>query len=408
MIEHKLLKTLLSNDFFNSNRSNLSSRLFQDEIQEVYAAIVEGHEKYSHDLSTDDVMAIWLGNNPVAVQAEKNAVADVIEEIGDSNEVSHDVASDYLKTLWTRHIGHKIANIGVELREGNADALQRLEQLLENTRTGIMPNDFGDPTTKDIEELLSMTSDDARWKFPIETLSRHVYGIGPGEFGVIFALPETGKSAFVVSMCCAPGGFCQQGAKVLYLGNEEETRRTMLRAMQCWAGMTRAEITQDPRKAKTKFSAIEDRIDMKDIQDWDMSKIESFIDAYKPDVVVIDQADKVHVKGTFSASHERLRELYRSLRELAKRYQCALLTVSQASADAKGRTRLSPFDMEGSKIGKAAETDLIIGIGKHEAGDVDDSEPDTTRYLTVSKNKLSGWHGTIICNIQPEVSRYVE
>jgi hypothetical protein len=63
--------------------------------------------------------------------------------------------------------------------------------------------------------------------------------------------------------------------------------------------------------------------------------------------------------------------------------------------------------MEGSKIGKAAETDLIIGIGKHEAGDIDDSEIDNSRYLTVSKNKLSGWHGTIICNIEPEVSRYV-
>ena len=80
--------------------------------------------------------------------------------------------------------------------------------------------------------------------------------------------------------------------------------------------------------------------------------------------------------------------------------------MSQASNDAKGRTRLSGFDMEGSKIGKMAETDLVIGIGRHEAGDVDDSEPDTTRYLTVSKNKLSGWHGTVICNIQPEISRY--
>jgi len=126
-----------------------------------------------------------------------------------------------------------------------------------------------------------------------------------------------------------------------------------------------------------------------------------------PDVVILDQGDKVHIGGSYSASHERLRELFKNLRELAKRRNCAIITISQASAEAKGRTRLSPFDMEGSKIGKAAETDLIIGIGKHEAGDIDDSEIDNSRYLTVSKNKLSGWHGTIICNIEPEVSRYV-
>jgi hypothetical protein len=93
---------------------------------------------------------------------------------------------------------------------------------------------------------------------------------------------------------------------------------------------------------------------------------------------------------------------------LAKKFDCALFVVSQASAEAKNKTRLSPFEMEGSKIGKFAESDLIIGIGKHESNDVEDTETDYTRYLTVGKNKLSGWHGTIICQIQPEISRYVE
>jgi thiamine monophosphate synthase len=124
--------------------------------------------------------------------------------------------------------------------------------------------------------------------------------------------------------------------------------------------------------------------------------------------VIIDQADKINISGNFNSSHERLRELYRRLREISKKYNIALIGVSQASNDARGHTRLSPFDMEGSKIGKAAESDLIIGIGKHEQGDIDDSEPDPTRYLTVGKNKLTGWHGTVICQIDAPISRYVE
>jgi len=407
-MDTKLLKCLLSADFFQRNQSNLTVRLFEDELRDLYKCVAEGHEKYAHDLSSDDLKAIWLKNNPVATRTETETIDDLIEKVSREQPLSDDVAQDLLKEMWKRHIGHKIANIGIELTEGVPDAMERLDKLLGNVREGVMPNDFGEPTTKDIEELLAMTSDDARWQFNISQLSRHVYGIGPAEFAVIFALPETGKSAFVVSICCGPAGFCEQGAKVLYLGNEEETRRTMLRAMQSWGGMTREEIATDPRSARNRFRAIEDRIEMKDIQDWDLQKIEAYIEHMKPDVVVIDQADKVHINGNFSASHERLRELYRSLREAAKRHQCALLTVSQASNDARGRTRLSPFDMEGSKIGKAAETDLIIGIGKHEQGEVDDTDPDTSRYLTVSKNKLSGWHGTIICNIQPEVSRYVD
>jgi hypothetical protein len=93
---------------------------------------------------------------------------------------------------------------------------------------------------------------------------------------------------------------------------------------------------------------------------------------------------------------------------MAKRQSVALIVVSQASNEARGRTRLSGFDMEGSKIGKMAELDVCVGIGKQESGEIDDTEVDFTRYLTVSKNKLSGWHGTVICNLEPQISRYVE
>ncbi len=407
-MELQILRGLLSREFYIENKSSLSPKLFEEELKEVFQSISEGHEKYEHDLKINDVQAIWLKNNPVATRSEKDIISDLLQGIEREEPLSNGIASDYLKELWKRHVGHKIANMGIELTEGVPDAMSRLTSLLENVREGVMPSDFGDATTKDIEELLRMTSDDARWKFNINTLARHVYGIGPAEFGTIFALPETGKSAFAISIVCGPGGFCEQGAKVLYLGNEEETKRTMLRAMQAWSGMTREEIVTDPRSATNRFTAIQDRLEMKDIQEWDLQKIESYIEHMAADVVVIDQGDKVHINGTFSASHERLRELYRSLRELAKRQQCAVITVSQASNEARGRTRLSGFDMEGSKIGKMAELDLCIGIGKHEAGDVDDTDPDNTRYLTVSKNKLSGWHGTVICNLQPAISRYVE
>ena len=64
-----------------------------------------------------------------------------------------------------------------------------------------MPDDYGPTTTKDIEELLEFTSDKNRWKFNLKYLHKNVYGIGPGEFGVIFATPETGKTACAVSFC---------------------------------------------------------------------------------------------------------------------------------------------------------------------------------------------------------------
>lgn len=404
-----VLKKILDYDFFIDQKANLKASLFQGNYKNLYNCIVDAHDKFSSNLSTTDLFAVWLQSNPVATQSEQNDVRQQIDSIDRESSLGDEVAQHYVKELWKRDIGTKIANLGIEIaHQQSPDAFDKLKSLIDSTKDGMMPTEFGEPTTKNIEKLLFKTSNENRWKFNISTLSRSVYGIGPGEFMAVMALPETGKSAFAISLCCGPGGFAEQGARVMYLGNEEATETTMLRSIQAYSGMTREEIAKNPSEAVGRFSTIENNITMQDIQEWDLAKIESYIEHEGCDILILDQGDKCQINGAFNSSHERLRRLFQSLRELAKRQQVGLITVSQASAEARGKVRLSGFDMEGSKIGKMAELDLCIGIGKHEQGDVDDSEPDNTRYLTVSKNKLSGWHGTIICNLEGDKSRYVE
>lgn len=406
-MDQSLLKMLMNNEFYRATQSKLRPSLFASNDAEVFNLIVEAQDRYEHDVTPQDVLTMWKVKNPVATRAESEDFLDTMMSVRNQDALSEDIAKDAVDSLWRREIGSDIANLGLSINEGNLDAMQKLKSLMLRMEDGFMPDDFGDATTDDLYQLLAETSDDSRWKFNIASLSRHVYGIGAAEFGIVFARPETGKSAFVVSICAAPGGFCSQGAKVLYLGNEEATRRTKLRAIQAWTGMTREEIVANPDIANTRYIAIRDRLIMKDAQEWDMAKVDAYCTKIKPDVIVLDQLDKVNVAGTFGATHEKLREVYRQARELAKRHECALIGVSQASADAEGRTRLDFSMMDGSKTGKAAEADLILGIGKHSA-DTEDNEPDPSRFLNVSKNKLSGWHGNIICNIQPEISRYVE
>lgn len=401
-----ILKACLSNDFFETHKGRLKPGLFEDELRDLFETIHDAHEKFNHDLTAEEVMALWRVQNPVATRSERAAMEDVLSSVAEATPMSHDVAADVITGLWKRELGRNVANLGIELSEGRDEAMSKLRSLIERTGDAFQPDDFGEPTTDDLEVLLEEASDESRWKFNISTLSSKVYGIGGGEFGIIFARPETGKSTFGVSIAAGPEGFCSQGAKVLFLGNEEKTSRTKLRAYQAWCGMTSDEIRANPVAARRAYSEIKDNLIMKDVQEWDLDKIEAYINHYKPDIVIVDQADKVNISGAYDAGHERLRELYRRLRETAKRYDCAVLGVSQASADAEGRTRLTFAMMEGSKTGKAAEADLIIGIGKS-SGESDQGE-DYTRFLTISKNKLSGWHGTIVCSIEPQIGRYVE
>lgn len=405
-METQLLKTLLSSSNYNENKPRLKRSIFSEEYAHLYDLLGMAHAKYQHDLSTDDLYSLWIVENPVATNAEKADTLDLIEDIRRANSLSDDVATDVIEELSRRELGREITNLGINLAEGDQSAFTLLTNLIARTSDNVSESEFGDPTDSDLEQLLQETSNDNRWQFNIRTVSRHVHGIGDGEFMILMARPETGKTAFLVSIIAGPDGFCEQGAKVLVIGNEEKTSRTLLRMYSAASGMTREEIVDNPEQAIESFNRIKDNLVMKDAQEWDLDKVSRYCSLIKPDVLVIDQADKIGVSGQFNASHEKLRELYRSLRELAKLHNCALIGVSQASVEAEGKSRVDFSMLEGSKTGKAAEADLIVGIGKHSASD--DDAVDYTRFINISKNKLSGYHGCIPVTIEPYISRYTE
>ena len=166
--------------------------------------------------------------------------------------------------------------------------------------------------------------------------------------------------------------------------------------------MTFDQIRDNTQTTKEKWAEVKQNIKILDTVDWSLDDVDEFVQKEKPDVLVIDQLDKVNVKGNFARTDEKLRAVYTGAREIAKRNNCCVIAISQASADGHGKMELSFDMMEGSKTGKAAEADLIIGIGKH--GSLDSL--DTTRVLCISKNKISGYHGEITCNIEPQLSRY--
>lgn len=145
----KILKALLSFDFYEDNKANLSRNLFGAEIQDAYDIIVEAHEKYKQDLSTSDITALWDNNNPVATKADKLEFHELIEDITATDPLNQAVVSDCIKGLWQRYIGTKGANICVEIADGNPTAMERLYTLVEQTRQGFLPTEFGEKTTKE-------------------------------------------------------------------------------------------------------------------------------------------------------------------------------------------------------------------------------------------------------------------
>ena len=404
MSDHSLLKNCLSYEFFEDNKSKLRPALFDDTLKDIYTTLAEAHQKFSKDISSLELMSYWRAKHPTSTGSWTAEIEDHINSIANAETIDQEVSSEVIENLWRQSIGLDVANLGLKMSEGDASAMDQLTTLVDKVSGGYLPDNYGENVTDDIYELLAVVSDANRFKFNIETLAREVYGIGRGEFGVIAAYSNVGKTAFAISLCAAPAGFCQQGAKVCYIANEEVAKRTKLRAIQAYCGLTKDEVALDPQAAAARYSGIRDRLVFVDAQGWDAQMLEGYLAREKPDLVIIDMADKISLTEKFNSGHERLRELYYRLRECAKKFDCAILGLSQASAEAEGKTRLTMSMMEGSKLGKAAESDIMLGIGKMDSPDNPD---DPARWITVMKNKISGWHGTVQCNLEGKVSRYV-
>ena len=138
---------------------------------------------------------------------------------------------------------------------------------------------------------------------------------------------------------------------------------------------------------------------------WKKSRVEALVKAYKPDILVLDMGDKFASKGS-SESHVYLKEAAIHARNIAKQYDCAILWMSQLSADAEGKVFVDQSMMEGSKTGKAAESDLMLLLSKNPQVEGQE-EQDTQRHINVAKNKLKGgWHGVIHCELDGSRSRY--
>ena len=207
-------------------------------------------------------------------------------------------------------------------------------------------------------------------------------------------------------MIASPGGFAHQGAKCVILCNEEGYHRVGARYLTAATGMTVHEVKANPSEAQARYKPVFDNIKIRDASDRDMAWVESVCKAYKPDILVLDMGDKFARTGGFARQDEALKANAIHARQIAKAYGCAVLYMSQLSAEAEGKVILNQSMMEGSRTGKAAEADLMILIAKNPQVEGDKDDEDLQRHLCVVKNKLSGWHGKVLCELDYKTARY--
>jgi len=403
-MEKELIKLLLNKKFYTKNKTKLSKEFFTNGTGDLYETIEHAHEDSDKDLSINEVSSLHMDvYNPATTRAKKENFDALVNEIKELELPNETIASNIIRALYKRRIANKIAVLATEIYNGKDSDFSEIKKELEISFDDIDKDEY-EYVTSDVSSLIDKLKDNTKWKFNLSSLKENVNGVGEGNLAIIFARPESGKTAFWVNLVAGINGFASQGAKVCALINEEPAIRTQMRLINAHTGMTFDEIRADMDVTKEKWAEVKQNIKILDTVDWSLDEVDEFVQKEKPDILVIDQLDKVNVKGNFARTDEKLRAVYTGAREIAKRNNCCVIAISQASADGHGKLELTFDMMEGSKTGKAAEADVIIGVGSRNKVDTEQN----ARSLYISKNKITGWHGPIACMIRPELSRYYD
>ena len=406
-MELSLIRSLMDREFYESHRgAKCPDRLFSKDVRKIKQAIDKAMDRYERTVTPDEIEALFMSNNPTMTTAQKQAYGSLFNQIKRESPMGGDVAQEVLSKLFQQVVGEDIANLGFDYVNGDKNSLEPLRDLLERYADDFTPDLNIEWDDIEIDTLLAKNDLESQWTFNIPSLTRKVEGVNAGHLIEIGARPNTGKTSFHASLIASPNGFAHQGARCVILCNEEASHRVGARYLTAATGMTMQEVKNNPSRARDVYDAVKKNIKIKDASDRDMAWVESVCKSYKPDIVVLDMGDKFARTGGFARPDEALKANAIYARQIAKSHNCAIFYMSQLSADAEGKVLLNQSMMEGSRTGKAAEADLMVLIAKNPVVDGQEEE-DTQRHLNVVKNKLSGWHGVVHCELEYKTARYM-
>jgi hypothetical protein len=375
------------------------------ELQRIYVALSGFMAKHGRDTTVDELEVFFHAQHPGLTKKDKETYHAIFENIGQST-VEGDVARDLLNSLQARKTLTDLAVAAYEAAEGRGEIgkvadLARQVDNAEEQSDG--PQVF---VTDDLDVIYSKAVKEPGLRWRLASLNQALGSLRKGDFGFVFARPETGKTTFLASECTHMAS--QATGPVLWFNNEEQGEKVMLRCYQAALGAPLEQLFSSIDKAKLSFQKVTGgRLKIVDAVSVGRREAEDICRAVQPSLIVFDQIDKI---SGFAADRDDLvlGAIYQWGRELAKTY-CPVIGICQADGTAEGVKWLTMAHVANAKTSKQAEADWILGIGRS-----NDAGYEMVRHFHVSKNKLVGdqdslpdmRHGRWDVLIEPSVARY--
>jgi KaiC/GvpD/RAD55 family RecA-like ATPase len=324
--------------------------------------------------------------------------ANIIQGIGEADVSPKNIVKDYIAHL--RHAAGQ--QLAAALLGGDAEAVEAARRAYEGydgrETLGEDSDDDGTYHGADLRDFLGEAYDPTNLirVYPDSLNRRLEGGLKRGHHMVIFARPEMGKTMTVINMMA---GFAEEGRTVLYCGNEDPMPDIGMRVVNRLTGRTKYEVLEDldGTDALARERGYENIV-FKSLAPGTPREIEALIKEHRPDVLVLDQLRNINMSNDHFT--QALEAAAKEARAWAKRYDCVVVSVTQAGDSASGKSILDLGDVDSSNTGIPATADVMLGIGATEAH-VQRSEV----VFSLPKNKVSGRHEFFSVQANPVLSK---
>jgi KaiC/GvpD/RAD55 family RecA-like ATPase len=353
-------------------------------------------------------LEIQYNSNYLLQESERKELTLLVTRIFEAEITNKDAVINLLNEHRRRGLAGDLAKLALDVEDGSADPQSLIEKFKDFEVDEVTDKKF-DFQNMSLKHIYDEQDNYPGLRWRLNWLNKSLGSLRKGNFGFLFARPETGKTTFLASEITHM--IKQTDGDIIWFNNEESNRVVADRINQAFAGVERRILKGQQQAAYEKQyeDIVGDRIKLvgnEITESTDPKKIEEILKATNPALIIFDQIDKI--KG-FKADRNdlELKAIYQWAREIAKKY-APVIAVSQASGEADGKLWLTMNMVDGSKTSKQGEADWMLGIGK---------EQDNTsrlRYFNILKNKLPGdddtlpdlRHGSTQVLIKPEIARY--
>jgi replicative DNA helicase len=253
-----------------------------------------------------------------------------------------------------------------------------------------------------IEDLLKAEENDTGLHWRLPCLNRHIKPLRGGDFVIVAARPDKGKTTFCASELTHMAAqldvvYPGENRSVLWFNNEGPGKKIVMRNFQAALNATTEDLVKLSNEPASKgFEKYKTQVRQQyaaalggrpgvlrvfDIHDMWNHEVEDIMKLHTPGVVLFDMVDNIKFGGETNNNGQRtdqlLEAMYQWARLMGVKHDCAVLATSQISADP------TLPQLKDSKTGKQGAADVIITLGA-----LNDPVLENSRYIGTTKNKL--------------------